>query len=944
MKLIVTFVLCTLSFYSLAQQGKIRGTVLEDETGETLMSVSIFVEGTEKRTFTDLDGKFTLNLAPGKYNVTFKFISFANQTISDVEVKNNEVTSLNIRMKSATEQLKEFKVTAKLIQNNEAALLTKQKKSANVMDGVSSQAIKKRGDGNAAAAVQRVTGVSVEGGKYVYVRGLGDRYTKTILNGMEIPGLDPDRNNVQMDIFPTNLIDNLVVYKSFTPDLPGDFTGGMVDITTKNFPDQKTMNVSGSIGANSVTHFNNKFSTYKGSALDKIGFDGGARSLPLNPAQKIPDPTQNNPSTTKFTKAFGNDMGVNTKTVFLDKSLSFSYGNQKNKAKYDEGFIFNFNYQNNYQLNPKSEYNEYEKNPEKTTYDLIKFRTSTGATGVENATWSALIGKSFKFKKHKYSFNALHIQNAEKTAARLTQREYEANPAILLKDNLTFTQRSISNVLVAGEHSVSEKWKVNWKLSPTYSSIKDPDIRTTILEKVGENQYELNRGVGADITRIYRDLNELSLSGKADVTYNFKSWNKLGSKLKMGVLNTFKKRDFEILNYIFDIEKRTTYQEFDPNQFFADDFIWTVQTDSGLYGRGQKEPANTFNATQNIAAAYIMNELNVTKKLKAIYGARLENARYTYTGINNSRTISFQDSVVLNETNLLPSLNFIYKAKENMNIRASYTGTLARPSFKEKSISQIYDPLLDRRYNGNINLKQTTIQNFDLRWEYFMNKNQMISLSGFYKIFTNPIEIVAFDVAPNEVQPLNAGEATILGFEVEVRKNIAFLNNDKQNLALGANFTYVESKIDMTKVLLDKGFSKVQEFTLRQQNARVDENISRYRAMFGQSPYIINTFLNYTHNPLGLNANVSYNVQGKRLAVIGIGSLPDVYEQPFHNLTLKVSKKFGKNNQWAYSVNIQNLLNDKRERLYESFKATKEVYDLLEPGVSVSFGVSYKIK
>lgn len=927
----------------MAQNGKIRGTVSEKSTGETLISVSIFVEGTEKKTFTDLDGKYNLDLAPGTYSIKYKFISFAEQIINDITVKANKVTTVNVSMTEATTKLKVFVITEKLNQNNEAALLTKQKKSANVIDAVSAQSISKRGDGNAAAAVQRVTGVSVEGGKYVYVRGLGDRYTKTILNGMEIPGLDPDRNNVQMDIFPTNLIDNLVVYKSFTPDLPADFTGGMVDITTKSFPDEQTMKVSGNIGVNSQTHLKNNFTTYKGSTTDKLGFDAGTRTLPLNPNQKIPDPTQNNPNTTTFTRAFGKEMGVSNKTALFDRSASFSYGNQKNHEKYDEGFIFNLNYQNNFQLNENSEVNEYGKDPEKSSYELLKFRTSTGTTGVETATWSALLGKSYKLKKSKYALNLMHIQNSEKTAARLVQKEFETNPSTVLKDNLTFTQRSISNANIAGEHNI-KKWRLNWKLSPTYSSIKDPDIRTTALEQVGENQYELNKSVGADITRIYRDLTELSLSAKTDLVYDFKSWNGLDSKLKFGALNTYKKRDFEILNYLFDIENKTTYNGFNPDSFFQDDFIWTVEKDAGLYAKGQKELANTFSASQNIFAAYLMNELNISKKIKAIYGVRMERAIYKYTGVNNTQTVTFNDSTVLNEINFLPALNFIYKAKENMNIRASYTGTLARPSFKEKSISQIYDPLLDRRYNGNIDLEQTSIQNLDVRWEYFMNRNQMFSVSGFYKYFNNPIEIVSFDVAPNEIKPINAGEASILGIELEVRKNIAFLNNDKQNLALGANYTYVKSRIDMTKVLIDKGTEKVQEFTIRQENARTGETIDKYRPMFGQSPYIVNAFLNYTNNPLGLNANISYNVQGKRLAVIGIGSLPDVYEQSFHNLSLKVSKKFGKDNKWAYNVNIQNILNDTRERLYESYKAKTQIYDLFIPGRSITIGISYKIK
>ncbi len=941
--LVVTLVLLA-NHLSLAQNGKIRGTVYEDATGLTLMSVNILVEDLAKGTATDLDGNYSIDLPAGKYKIRYKFISFADQVVSDVEVKAGEVTIVDVRLKDENEKLKEFVVTAKLNNNNETALLTMQKKSANVMDGVSSQTISKKGDGNAAAAVQRVTGVSVERGKYVYVRGLGDRYTKTLLNGMEIPGLDPDRNNVQMDIFPTNLIDNLVVYKSFTPNLPGDFTGGVVDITTKSFPDQKTIKLNGSLGYNTQTHFQNNFSTYQGGSTDFLGFDDGTRGLKFSKEQKIPDPTQNNPLTTELTKSFDPEMAVSTKAPIFDRSVSFSYGNQTNHETYDEGLIFNLNYQNNFQLNENSEFNEYKKDPDQGVNDLVKFRTSIGNTGVETATWSALVGKSYKFKKNKYSINALHIQNSEKTAARLTQQNFESNPSIVLKDNLTFNQRSISNLNLQGKHSL-KKWEIDWKVSPTYSIINDPDIRTTAFElDPTTNAYELNKSVGADITRIYRYLNEVNVGARMDFTYDFKAWKERDSKLKFGVYNTYKQRSFEIISYIFDIEKKMPYATFDPDMFFEDSFIWTVESDSGLYASGQQEPANTFTSSQNIFAGYVMNELLVTDKLKAIYGVRMESILFKYTGTNNAQTVIFDDSTVLQEINFLPAVNLIYKLTDEMNLRGSYSGTLARPSFKEKSISQIYDPLQDRRYNGNIDLVQTTIQNVDLRWEMFANKNQMISVSGFYKHFTNPIEIVSFDVAPNEIKPINAGVATVSGGEIEVRRNIAFINNEDKNLSLGANFTYVQSRIDMTKVLIDKGIEKVTEIELRRQNARTGEIINQYRPMYGQSPYIINASLNYSEVKSGINANISYNVQGKRLAVVGIGNLPDVYEQPFHNLSLKVSKKFGKNNKWAANLNCQNLLGDTRERLYESYNTQSEVYDRFIPGRSFSLGIAYNIK
>ncbi|MCU0370012.1 MAG: carboxypeptidase-like regulatory domain-containing protein, partial [Bacteroidales bacterium] len=234
-----------LTSYIQAQNGFIRGAVFDDATGEYLPGVTIFLEGTTMGTLTDLDGEFNLGAPAGTYDLRISFISYETLMIKGLEVKSGDVTLLeNLRLKESAVELNEVVVTAQSVRSTENALMTIKRKSANVIDGISATSFKKIGDSDAASSMKRVTGVSVEGGKYVYVRGLGDRYTKTVLNGMDVPGLDPDRNTIQMDIFPTNIIDNIIVHKSFSADLPADFTGGVIDIAIKDFPEEKKGNIS----------------------------------------------------------------------------------------------------------------------------------------------------------------------------------------------------------------------------------------------------------------------------------------------------------------------------------------------------------------------------------------------------------------------------------------------------------------------------------------------------------------------------------------------------------------------------------------------------------------------------------------------------------------------------------------------------------------------------
>ncbi len=960
-RLIFISILIFSGIVALGQKGILRGQVTDKTNGETLPFANIYVKGdVSKGTTSDLDGNYTLKLEPGTYTIVYSFTSYAN-TEKEFTLVADETIVENVQLGTSNEVLVEFTVTAEKKASNTMAAFDREKmKSTNMVDGTSSEQMKKTGDGDAGEVIKRVTGVSVEGGKYVYVRGLGDRYTKTILNGMVIPGLDPDRNTIQMDIFPTNLIDNITVYKTFTPDLPGDYTGGLVDIVTKDFPSKKTLSFSAGFGYNSITTFNPDFILYSKSSTDFLGFDDGTRALPVHPNTAFPDPSTGDPAEqqrlTDLTKSFNPQMAVESGTALMNQSYSFGFGNQINSDKKDIDYGYNLylNYQNNYTFYENAKFNAYRKYPDSSQYELFADRKTAGDLGTHNVIWSALLGQSIKINKvHKLSLNVFHTQNGQSSATSQREQNFEENPAILVKQSLQYTQRSVTNINLSGKHTLKKnKWMANWSLSPSLATLNDPDIRSTVLEEVpdpvDENNtlYQYNQSVGAEILRIYRDLNETNLNAKFDFEYSYKTKDSLESKIKFGGAETYKQRDYRILDYIFRVEKIVNLPN-DPNWFFEEENIWTAETDSGTFGDGERQFANTFEGSQLVIGGFAMHEYPVNEKLKAIYGVRVEQAIYKYTGVNFDNSIELNNAETLNELNFLPAVNLVYAIKdslfETMNIRASYSQTLARPSFREKSNAQIYDPIQGRTFNGNIDLLQTTIHNADLRWEYFYGRTEVLSASVFYKKFINPIEIAVFETSPNDIQPTNAGEADVYGVEFEVRKRIGWQEEDYKKLYLGANFTYVESRIDMNKVVLNGQTEK----EVRESYAREGEVIDDYRPMFGQSPFMINGFVSFGQDSLGIDANLSYNVQGKRLAVIGTGIIPDVYEQPFHSLNFKISKKFGKNMQWKGSLTVQNILDSEtnaKRRFYEAYNAEPQVYDYLRQGRTFSFSIGYTLK
>ncbi len=340
-RLIITlaFIVAFVGF-GFSQNGSITGNVIDKDRGETLIGATIIIEGTTTGTTTDFDGNYTLKgLTPGTYSIVCSFISYEPIKVTGVEVKSNTPTVINFSLREATIGLEEVVVSARAVQKTEQALLTLQRKSANVLDGISAQQISRLGDNDAAGALKRVTGISVEGGKYVYVRGLSDRYSITTLNKAEIPGLDPNRNTVQMDLFPSNIIENMVVSKTFSPELPGSFSGGYVNIVTKDFPEKFTFQLSMGMGYNSNSNLKNDFLLYKGGKTDWLAFDDGTRAMPNEAKGQIPYLYENDAKLTQITRSFSKQMAPEQVNSFLNQSYSISMGNKKELLGRDLGYL-----------------------------------------------------------------------------------------------------------------------------------------------------------------------------------------------------------------------------------------------------------------------------------------------------------------------------------------------------------------------------------------------------------------------------------------------------------------------------------------------------------------------------------------------------------------------------------------------------------------------------
>ncbi|MCD2258559.1 TonB-dependent receptor [Psychroserpens luteolus] len=921
-----------------AQKGTVAGNVIDGEFVEPMAFANILVKGTTTGTTSDFDGKYELELEPGTYTLVFSFVGYNTQEITDIVIKAGEVTNLDVTLE--TNSLDTVIIQTSVKRNTENSVLNLQKKSVVVLDGLSAQSIKSSGAGNLASAVKSVPGVSIEGGKYVYVRGLGDRYTKSILNGIDIPGLDPDRNTIQMDLFPTNILDNVIVLKSASAEYPADFTGGIVDIVTKDFPTKPEYTLSVGTSYNPDMHFNDKYLTYTGSDTDFFGFDDGTRDLPIHRYQPIPGTFENRLLLTSLTNRFQKELQAKQETSGMNFDIGFTLGNQYDVGDHKLGYQASFSYKNETTFYENRNDGAFVKNfNDSSVNDLSSVLDSRGSEGINNVILNGMLGLTYKTDKSKYKANFLHIQNGESTAGffeqDISQDGVGGGIEPLVKNSLTYTERSITNLLLNGKHRLSDDenaFNLEWKLSPTFSKVMDKAHRITPFQQSGEGQFFVSPSASTFPIQLWRNLIEENWAGKVDLDKTIDIFGRPG-KLKFGGAYTYKFRDFSIDDYTFNIQGDDSFvADGNADNLLASENVWNPTTDSGtfLVFGDQFNPIDAYEGEQNIGATYISAEFNVTEKLKTVVGIRTELFKSFYTGQNNET--QFNRASILDEFDLFPSANLIYSVNDNSNVRTSYSRTTARPSFKESSVARIFDPITNRLFIGNINLVPTYVNNFDLRYERFGENGQMFAISGFYKDFKDPIEQSFFLQAPTQLTVANLGNAKVYGVEFEVRQRLGFITDGLNKLKFNANVSFITSELTMSDA----------EFQSRQLAARDGESVDRERDLQGQAPFLINFGLDYNDQDSGFQTGLFYNVQGETLEVVGIGLVPDVYTKPFNSLNFTLNKAFGEDRRSSIDFKVSNILNSKRQSDYVSFGTRDQLFSVREPGTEISLGYSYK--
>jgi outer membrane receptor protein involved in Fe transport len=905
MKFIYTIILLLTFPVIYSQTSGIKGVIIEGKTGMPLPGATVTIKGLNKSRVTDSEGNFNFSkIEPGVYELKITALTFQEKEVTEVVVIKDEIYVLTISLEEKNNQLDEVVIkTTKAKVESVKSLLTMQKNSATVSDGISAETIKRTPDKNTSDVLKRISGASIQDNRFVIIRGLNDRYNAALINGTPLPSSESDRKAFSFDIFPSNMLDNIVITKTASPDLPGEFAGGVVQINTKSVPDKDFQSISIGSGYNTITTFK-EGKTYEGSSTDWLGFDNGTRDIP----SAIPGTESfNNISPTdrsEIAKTFEYDWSINNETFKPNTSFQYSIGRNYDIKDKVFGFLFSatHNITNNINDFVDSDFDE-----SGTEAPSVLEQNYSGANFSQQVLTSALANLSLKFNQN----NSLIFKNILSINSRdiVTIRQGKEDVTDLRffdEDIRWFTSNRIYSGQLGGEHYLpSSKIKLGW--SAFYSDIfrnipnlrnnryvtSDPDS-TDPVASTPNAIITVNTGGSSYGGGLFFSENKETISGgKFDISKKFTIGEDFTNEIKTGAFVQSRERDF--------FARQLQYNQLTDNGIFdsslltlPNETIFNVENmgvlSPGVNGFTLYEVSkftDAYQAGSQLYAGYLMLD-NRYKKFRLVWGLRVEDftqtldTRLTVTEYINSNT---------NQVDFLPSANLIFSISPKKNLRLSYSKTLNRPEFRELAPFGFYDFTNRFFTQGNPDLVRATVQNYDIRYEFYPGKGQLFSVSYFLKKFKDPIEIV--QQALNRTLTYdNANSAKCSGVEIEFRTLLSSIFNAKSSVLLD----------DLTL------FSNLAIINSRADVANINEaNPEKSRPMQGQSPYVFNAGLQYVNKNNGWILSTNINRVGDRIVYGSSEVEPSLWEKSRTFLDVQIAKTFYKN-KMELKLNIQNIL------------------------------------
>ncbi len=894
------FILSSLNFYAYSQS-VIKGTVFDKQYNEPLTGAALLVEGTTIGTTADIDGNFEIKIGPGKYNLIVSYVSYNTKKISNVVVSQNTPTIINIVMEEASLELESVQVVGRLKTDTDLSLLRSVRTSLQVVSGISSQQISRTLDRDASEVVKRIPGVTIQDNRFIIVRGLNQRYNNVWLNNAATPSSETDVKAFSFDAIPSNMIDNLLIYKTGAAEHAAEATGGFIKITTKNIPDEDFLQVEYGIAYNDVTTFKETYHL-PFRTLDAFGLGHIPRALPRDYPANLSD--LSNVKRDAAALQLSSNWIAQPSMAIPNQKLSFAFGKKWNLDEGAKlGTMTSVGYSNTNSIRENMVNNMYERYDEENNSPIYLYRyladiyTRDFKIGImHNWAYQNITGTKIEFK------NLLNQIGVDKTANSTGWNNYRMSNFQYFSNQ--YSSRTTYSGQLSGNHKIKNQddHKVDWNIGFAYANRLEPDRQNRSNKEVAPDVYayvlpdvpSIN-----ELGRLYMTNHEYVITAAANWEKKFKIAEHL-STLKAGTYHEMKTRNFKERSITY----RNAYGNLNATEINSLNFE-TLFTAPYL-GNGkvisadeQTNVANIYTAQNLLSAGYIalvlpIGNFNINGGLRAEYN------RLMLQGFYNASSPVKVDNPAMN---LFPSVNTSYQLDEKNLLRLAWSRSVNRPEFREIAPLTYYDFTERNSIVGNPDLLQATIQNVDLRFEHYPSPGETLTLAAFYKHFNNPIEMVSIG-AGSLFSFNNAKGATNVGVEVELKKSLAFIGLN--NFSLNLNAALISSMVEFE-----------------------DLESERSRPLQGQSPYVLNAGIYYQHDDSGISSTLMYNVVGKRILVAaqlnqGVVEVPDIYEMPRHVIDFTLNKKLGK--QLELKFGIKDLLAQDH--------ITQQSYDYQKNGIS----------
>ena len=900
------------SIISFAQNtAKVSGIITDKDSKQPVSFVSVSLKGTMINAESDINGNYEIAMKPGKYTIVFAFIGYKTFE-KEITVAADETKTENVALQENSNTIEGVVIKGSTNKTKETVLLKEQQKAVEMKQSIGAQEMERKGISDVASAVTKTTGITKqEGSGNIYVRGLGDRYNSTTMNGLPLPSNNPSRKNIKLDIFNTDIVESIGVEKTYNFKNYGDFSGANIDIVSKNYKGKGLYEVGFDLGLNSLANQQSNF--YLQDGPSKTGFSN--INMPKDPFSSY---------------SFSNKWNKETATpinssYFLRGGKSFNVGDEGKlgifaSASFDNDFLYKSGVARgsvNIQTIPRKD----------LTFESYNYGTNTTLMGNLNYKINS---------KHSLQFNSMYINS--------TSQEHEefkgiidifdnaaAGGGFVRRSNFDRTTLKINQLL--GNHDFTKKFNINWGLSSNSINNVVPDrMQNTFVPKAGQSDLTLLQVADnndSENHRYYQNLKDDENAANLLLNFKFsedKENDNFKGKLTIGYSGRFKKVNFEATQFNFDINTSIPQPTIDINNI--DGYFNQNSIDAGYFTiktfNGGLKP-QTFGGNQDIHAGYFGIEYKFLNKLTVIVGTRAESIVQNINWFTNIN----QGKKNFDKIEILPTTSIKYELTEKQNLKFAASKTYTLPQFKERAPFQFED--VTEVFVGNPNLYSSTDYNADIKWEYFPKSGELISFTAFGKYIQNPINEIAIASATNDISYVNTGEKAIaLGGEFEIRKNIYERDNKyKESLNAGFNASYMYNNQDFN---VDK-VEKENDFTVF--FAKKEGKLT------GASDLLINADISYFRDftkDANILATLTYNYFSDRIYAIGTGAIGkgDLIDKSIGTLDFILKSKLSKN--IGIGLSAKNILNPTVERFQDEQDVIVESY---KKGVNYKFSMTY---